>query len=457
MSWPKRRKSGIPWLSLPIGGLLALVVLLEAPWDETLVPPANLEASVLDPRTDSGSDATATPQNGAPIAAPAAVPQHAGVLRRGETLGALLADLGLSGVEAHSVAVAAQRFIDPRQLRTGTAWSALETADGSLRRFDLRLDGRGEVQIERAGEAWNATFREFRRELRVRSVSGALEGALEGSVARSGADGMLAYAMAEVLQWDLDFGRDLQVGDRFRVLFEEVWLEGSYHGLGRILALSYGHQDGKSYEAYRFGGAEGGGYYDGEGRPLQKLFLRSPLPFSRVTSRFSHRRFHPILKAFRPHYGVDYGAPTGTAVRATASGTVTFAGWDGGGGRTVKVRHPNEYLTCYLHLAKFASGIRSGARVRQGDLVGYVGATGLATAPHLDYRVQHRGGWIDPMSLASVPAEPLTAIRLNEFRAVRQAMQASLETGRPFAPNPAVEGAPPERVAVASPSVRARK
>lgn len=166
------------------------------------------------------------------------------------------------------------------------------------------------------------------------------------------------------------------------------------------------------------------------------MFLRSPLPFSRVTSRFSNRRFHPILGIFRPHHGVDYGAPTGTPVRVTGSGTVVSAGWDGGGGKCVKVRHPNDFLTAYLHLSRFANGVRAGSRVRQGDIVGYVGSTGLATAPHLDYRVQQHGRWIDPLSLQSMPAEPISAARLTEYRSVRDAMRRSLESGVAYAPPP---------------------
>jgi murein DD-endopeptidase MepM/ murein hydrolase activator NlpD len=171
------------------------------------------------------------------------------------------------------------------------------------------------------------------------------------------------------------------------------------------------------------------GYYDGEGRPLQKMFLRSPLPYSRVTSKFSQHRLHPVLGVFRPHYGVDYGAPTGTPVRVTANGTVVEAGWDGGGGRTVKVRHPNGYLTAYLHLSRFAEGVRPGSGVRQGELIGYVGSSGLATAPHLDYRIQLNGRWIDPLSLQLMPAEPVSPLRFAEFRAARDAMRRTLADG----------------------------
>jgi len=160
--------------------------------------------------------------------------------------------------------------------------------------------------------------------------------------------------------------------------------------------------------------------------------LRSPLKFSRVTSRFSRHRFHPILKRYQPHYGVDYGAPVGTPVHATAHGTVTFAGWNGGGGRMIKIRHAKGYLTGYLHLSRIASGVRPGVRVSQGQLIGYVGATGLATGPHLDYRVQLHGRWIDPLRIDNVKADPLDAQELERFRACRDALRASLETGEPL-------------------------
>jgi murein DD-endopeptidase MepM/ murein hydrolase activator NlpD len=245
----------------------------------------------------------------------------------------------------------------------------------------------------------------------------------------------VAYAMADVLQWDLDFNRDLRLGDRFELLYEEIFLDGKFYQVGSILTLTY-ENGGKLLEAYRFG--EDNGYYDSEGRPLQKLFLRSPLRFSRITSRFTGRRFHPVLKTYRPHYGVDYGAPTGTPVRVTANGVVRFAGWDRGGGKTIKVRHPNGYLTAYLHLSRFASGIGVGRRVSQGEVIGYVGSTGLATGPHLDYRIQRDGKWINPLTLDNKPAEPIPAEQLPEFLAWRDELRVALQEGRqPFVPGSA--------------------
>src|SRR6185436_16247388 len=210
--------------------------------------------------------------------------------------------------------------------------------------------------------------------------------------------------------------------------------------------------DGRRHEAYRYG--DSGVYYDGEGRPLKKMFLRSPLRYSRITSSFSHRRFHPVLKIFRPHYGVDYGAPVGTPVEVPANGVVTFAGWDRGGGNVVKVRHAGGYVTGYLHLSRFAQGIRPGTRVRQGDVIAFTGATGLASGPHLDYRVQHDGEWIDPLSLKGVRDEPIPTSRLASFRAWRDDIRMSMARGI-VPPGLAVPGED-MRLAIASESPRPR-
>lgn len=349
-------------------------------------------------------------------------PDRVRTLRSGDTLGKALRDLGFASAEAERAAAAAGRYVNPRQLQPGMRVAAyLEGAAPG--RFELAVAGQGELSVERGGEDWLPSWRPYRRELRTRAVHGRLAGSLEGSVAAAGADPELTYAMADVLQWDLDFNRDLQPGDRFDVLFEEIYLEGRYFGVERVLALSY-TQANRKLEVYRYGSA--GAYYDAEGRPSEKMFLRAPLPYSRVTSKFSAHRFHPVLKVSRPHYGVDYGAPVGTPVRVTAAGTVLSAGWDGGGGKAVKVRHPNGYLTGYLHLSRFAAGIRPGARVRQGELIGYVGQTGLATGPHLDYRVQRDGTWFDPQSLKSVPAPPLDSGQLAAFVELRDLLRPVL-------------------------------
>ena len=342
----------------------------------------------------------------------------------GQTLSDVLDEIEVEVDETGNLIEELGRFADLRRIKPRDLYS-VRSEEGRLVWFELVLSGKGAARAERLadGSGWTGSWREFERAVRSHVVAGSLEGSLEGSIARADGDPRLAISMSEVLQWDLDFTRDLRLGDRFRVIYETVYLDGSYESLGEIAALVY-ENGGRSMEAYRFGGE--GRYYDAEGRPLRKMFLRSPMRYSRVTSRFSHRRFHPVLKRYRPHYGVDYGAPTGTPVRSTANGRVVFAGWDGGGGRVVKVRHPNGYLTAYLHLSRFASGVSSGRSVRQGDVIGYVGSTGLSTGPHLDYRVQRGGRWIDPLSLKSEPAEPLPEEQLDDFFSQRDALRRSL-------------------------------
>ena len=284
--------------------------------------------------------------------------------------------------------------------------------------------------MSREASRWNASWQPFRRTVELRVLRGRLENTLDGSIRNAGGPSEIAYRMADILQWDLDFARDLQRGDRFDVLYEDILLDGSHHDVGRTVGLVYDNQ-GRRHEAYQWD--ESGTYYDGDGRPLRKMFLRSPLRYSRITSSFSQRRFHPVLHTFRPHYGVDYGAPVGTPVEVTANGEVLSAGWDRGGGNVVKVRHPGGYVTAYLHLSRFAAGIRPGARVRQGDVIAFTGATGLASGPHLDYRVKHNDEWIDPLSLKGVRAEPIPAYRLASFRSWRNELMASFQTG--VAPN----------------------
>ena len=346
----------------------------------------------------------------------------------GETLGEVLSELGLEPPEAQAMISELSRYVNVRRLRPQDRYAALVDDQGRLQGLRVTLDGKGRAVVRRQGDAWHSSWSEFTEVSESQVIRGVLEGSLESSIRAAGGEAVVAYVMADVLQWDLDFNRDLRLGDRFEVLYEKIYVDGEFHRIGTVLALTYGNDD-RLLEAYRFG--EDAGHYGGEGRPLRKLFLRSPLRYSRVTSGFSSRRFHPVLKSYRPHYGIDYGAPVGTPVRVTGNGVVQFAGWDGGGGKTVKVRHPNGYLTAYLHLSRFADGVRSGTRVGQGEVIGYVGSTGVSTGPHLDYRMQKGGRWINPQVFKSEPAPPIPADRLVEFKTVRDRYRQALATGEP--------------------------
>jgi murein DD-endopeptidase MepM/ murein hydrolase activator NlpD len=358
---------------------------------------------------------------------PAPVPVE-GTFRRGETLAGVFQEIGLDSSDALLAVSALSQHLDVRKVRAGDGYAALYGIDTHrIESLEVPVPGVGRAVAVRRGDGWEGRFQPFERRLVPLTVSGVVEGSLISAVAAAGATPQLAYRMADVLQWDLDFSRDLRRGDTFEVAFDAVELDGRPAGLGDIWALTFDN-GGRRLEAYRYGGD----YYDGEGQPLKKMFLRSPLQYAFVTSSFNPRRLHPVLKTYRPHWGVDYRAKVGTPVRVTASGVVTFAGWSNGGGKMVKVRHPNGYVTAYLHLSRFASGMRPGARVRQGDVVAYSGNTGLSTAPHLDYRVQRDGRWLNPLQLDNVPAEPIPADQLAGFLAFRDTCRRSLADGAPL-------------------------
>lgn len=347
-------------------------------------------------------------------------------LKKGQTLGGLLRDLGLEGPDVHGAVTALGAELNLRQIRAGQAGLAYYTEGGDLDLVRFDVFRRGRLTLERGDDGWSTELKEYVRGTRLRSIEGSLETFLFSDVEKAGGNPAVAVAMSNVLQWDLDFNRDLRKGDRFKVLYEELLLDNRFDGIGRILGLSYENR-GVRHEAFLFGDEGAEGYYDREGRPLQKMFLKSPLPFMRVTSRFSHNRFHPVLKRNRPHYGIDLGAPTGTPVRATASGTVTLASRQGGAGKMVKLRHPNGYETLYLHLSGYGKGIRRGTKVRQGDLIGYVGSTGLSTGPHLDYRVKKSGRYLNPLKLENRPAAPIAETRMAKFLERRDEILVSLD------------------------------
>jgi murein DD-endopeptidase MepM/ murein hydrolase activator NlpD len=358
-------------------------------------------------------------------------------LRRGETPTQVFAKLGLGGSEAREASEALAEHVSLRALKAGIRYSAFFNPDAKLASLEIKLDGEGRFEMKRHApsapnaEGWETSWHPFERTVEMRAVRATLDGSFEGSIRTAGGPMMLAYRMADVLRWDMDFTRDLKRGDRFQVLYEQVKLDGEDSGVGNVVAMVYEGSEGRHHEAYSYGGAggEAGVYYDEEGRPLKKMFLRSPLRYSRVTSSFNLHRFHPVLNEYRPHYGVDYGTPVGTPVQVTANGVVLSAGWEGGGGNVVKVRHANGYMTAYLHLSRFAPGIRAGARVRQGDTIAYSGMTGLATGPHLDYRVKLNDHWLDPLSLKGVRDEPIPTYQLASFRNFRDAVRTSLATG----------------------------
>ena len=288
-----------------------------------------------------------------------------------------------------------------------------------MRAFTYGIDELRTLRVVRDGNDLRADVLARQYETRVETVGGTIESSLFGAIEASGEEDQLALDLADIYAWDVDFNTEIQRGDSFRVAVEKLSLDGAFARYGRILAAEFVRGD-RVLRAFRHEGAGGAGYYDAEGRPLRKAFLRSPLRFTRISSRFSRSRLHPVLHVRRAHLGVDYAAPSGTPVAAAADGVVSAAGWMGGYGRTVKIRHPNGYETLYGHLSRI--DVRPGQRVAQGARVGAVGATGLATGPHLDYRMSRDGQFVDPLRLESPPAEPVPE---NERLAFAQTLRRS--------------------------------
>jgi len=317
--------------------------------------------------------------------------------------------------------------IDPKKLFPGTEFRGVCSPAGSLERLEVVFDRRTEVHLMAASAGIEVERVERPIESEVVRFEGIVESSLFGAMETAGAGPELAVRMAQIYQWDIDFLRDLRQGDRFVVVVDRHTVDGEFYEWGTIFAARF--VNGKrTLDAVVYPDNNGRlGYYDIEGLPLRKQFLRSPLKFSRVTSRFSMIRYHPVLKRRMPHYGVDYGAPVGTPVLVTADGTVTLAGRNGGGGNMVTARHTNGYETNYLHLSRYGKGVRRGARVVQGQIIGYVGSTGLSTGPHLDYRVKLNGRWINPLSISSPPVKPLAEDRLQRFLAHALAVLSLIE------------------------------
>jgi murein DD-endopeptidase MepM/ murein hydrolase activator NlpD len=247
------------------------------------------------------------------------------------------------------------------------------------------------------------------------SFSGTVTNSLWNSARESQMDPYLISEMTEIFAWQVDFAREVRVNDKWRITVEQKIVRGRPTSWGRIVAAEYNNA-GNLYTALLFvKNGEEIGYFTPEGKSLKKIFLKSPIKYSRISSHFNRRRFHPLLKFVRPHLGVDYAAPYGTEIRAVGDGVVTFAEWNGGGGKTIKIRHNSTYSTHYKHLSRFASNLRSGTKVKQGQVIGYVGSTGMSTGPHLHFEFWENNRYVDPLGKSFPVANPIPSHLMSEF------------------------------------------
>lgn len=347
----------------------------------------------------------------------------AGTISRNSTLESLIGQtLGPAGT--HHLVQAARPLHDLARLSVGQPFRLAIGPDGVLAAFTYGIDELRTLVVRRNGSSLEAEVHTRTYETRVDTVSGVVTSSLFGAVEDAGEEDLLAVDLAAIFEWDVDFNTELQKGDSFRLAVEKQFLEGRFSRYGAILAAELLRGD-RVLRAVRFATAKGPEYFTPEGLPMRKTFLRSPLKFTRISSGFSRARFHPVLRKTRPHLGIDYAAPTGTPVRAAADGTVVLAGWSGGYGRTVRIRHGRGLETLYGHLSRI--NVKSGQHVSQGAVVGAVGATGLATGPHLDYRTLRDGVYVNPLKIQPPPAEPVSAAVRPAFEAARDRQMALLE------------------------------
>lgn len=274
---------------------------------------------------------------------------------------------------------------------------------------------------------WQPELRELNVDRIERKYSGIVSSNLWESATSAGIDASLIPELAEIFAWQIDFSREVRPGDRWRLVIEEEFVDGKSIGWGSILAAQYHTKDGDKYTGIRFP-QEGpyGSYYQKDGRSLKLMFLKNPIRFGRITSRYSMRRFHPVQKVYKPHYGVDYAARTGTPIRTVGDGRIVTIGRRGGSGKMIKIRHNSVYTTAYLHLSRFAKGLKKGSKVVQGQTIGYVGQTGLATGPHLHFSFYKHGRYADPMGIKFPSADPVPEDQMVAFDKVATATLAQL-------------------------------
>jgi murein DD-endopeptidase MepM/ murein hydrolase activator NlpD len=327
-------------------------------------------------------------------------------IERGDTIASILQRLQIDDASAGQVL---QRTSEARllyRLIPGRTIRAHTTAAGQL--LALRyLNGSQLLKIDREGDALVVSEGAAEVETRLHMRSGEIRSSLFAATDAAGMSDAVAVQIAEVFSTDIDFHRDLRKGDRFAAVYEVQYHQGEPVKTGRLLSAEFVN-NGKTFQAVWFQNPDGeGGYYTPDGKNIRKAFLRSPLEFSRISSGFTISRFHPVLQTWRAHKGVDYAAPTGTRVRATGDGIIEFVGRQGGYGNLVVLRHQSKYTTWYGHLSGFAPGMQKGKRIVQGDVIGFVGSTGIATGPHLHYEFRTNDVHQDPLRVAMPPAPPL--------------------------------------------------
>ncbi len=349
-----------------------------------------------------------------------------GVIKRNENLSEILSRYNISAQTIAEIGKLPRDSFDVRRLRAHKPYTIIHDRDSlkTARAFIYHPDKINYMML-RFDDGVSVYNGKNKVDTIIERTSGVIETSLYNCVVEAGGSPMLVNELADVYAWVIDFF-GLQRDDAFKVIYERYEVNGEDAGMGKIIGAWFRHE-GKGFYAVQYDQGEGKEYFDEEGNSLRKTFLKAPLRFSRISSRFSYSRLHPVLKIRRPHTGVDYAAPTGTPVVAVGDGTVIMVGYKGGGGNTVKIRHNSNYTTGYMHLSRYGKGIKKGVKVKQGQVIGYVGKTGLATGPHLDFRFWKNGRAVDPLRIDPPSANPIRDDKREDYIKVMKKIKQQLD------------------------------
>ncbi len=340
----------------------------------------------------------------------------AGVVKKRDTLESIFLRHGLDKAELFQIYHSARKKYDLSRISVGNIYSfEIEKKSSRIRKMQYGIDDMTFLNVLRDAGGFSAEKINVLPDKRVGAFVVNIKGSLMLSMPGTHKEyNRLALQLSDIYAWDIDFSRDIRNGDSMKIVVEELWEGEAFRGFGNVLAAEF-INDGVIHNAYRFEHDEYADYYDGNGKSLRKSLLRSPLKFKYISSRFSKRRFHPKLKRYRPHLAVDYAASTGTPVSSAGSGKIVFAGYKGQIGKMVKIKHRGGYETYYGHLSRIPSKIKKGVKVDQGDIIGYVGSTGLATGPHLDYRIKRKGKFVNPLKIRLPRGKSIPESLMAEF------------------------------------------
>lgn len=369
-----------------------------------------------------------------PLALPEAQPTDSGSfdfwreerIIRGETLSSLLQKLGINAEDQQGIIAAAPHSKAIGNLVPGRSVLARVSSSGRLLLLRYLVSDTTLVNINRSNDQFVIEEQIIKPEMRPVMRSGSIQGSLFGATDAADVPDRIASEMADAFSGDIDFHKDLRSGDHFSVIYEAFYFDGRLIKTGRLLAAEFVNQN-KQYQAIYFKDAQGhDGFYNANGQSLKRAFLKSPMPFDRISSGFSTARLHPVLNIWRSHKGVDYAAPTGTPVRAIADSVISFSGKQGGYGNLIVLNHQTPYSTAYGHLSAFGKGIKRGGKVKQGQVIGYVGSTGLASGPHLHYEFRVNGVQRNPLAMKLPTSYPLAYRSRAEFTAHAQPLTTQL-------------------------------